>query len=439
VNTVKLNLLKKIYVGILLVIFGGIVLHAPVSVISGVLFPGYTLIIKSWKEILMLIAGSIALVLILKNKQQKILRDPIVVIIMIYAALHLLLVILFGGNIAAVAAGLAIDLRYLFFFVLVYVVLKIHPSYGKLFIKVGLAGAFVVIMFALLQIFILPYNALEYIGYSKYSILPYLLVDNNYHFIRINSTLRGPNPLGAYIGVVLSVLVAFIVKNKVKYKRQLLPILLLFIGGLVTLWISYSRSALIGAIIAVAVVLSVVFIKKISKKCLLGILIAVMALFGGLFIFRHTYFVTNILLHDNPNSLSVSNSNEQHTDSLIDGFGQLIEQPIGAGVGSTGSASIIGGQSEIIENQYLFIAHESGWIGLGLFLIIFIKIMYKLWQRRSDWLSLGVFAGGIGLALIGLLLPVWVDDTVSIIWWGLAAVALLYSGKDYNGKNKRIY
>jgi hypothetical protein len=32
-------------------------------------------------------------------------------------------------------------------------------------------------------------------------------------------------------------------------------------------------------------------------------------------------------------------------------------------------------------------------------------------------------ASGIGLALIGLLLPVWVDDTVSIVWWGLAAIA----------------
>jgi hypothetical protein len=55
--------------------------------------------------------------------------------------------------------------------------------------------------------------------------------------------------------------------------------------------------------------------------------------------------------------------------------------------------------------------------------------MIRLWQRRTDWLALGLFSSGIGLALIGLLLPVWVDDTVSIVWWGLAAVAIAKKGK----------
>ena len=102
----------------------------------------------------------------------------------------------------------------------------------------------------------------------------------------------------------------------------------------------------------------------------------------------------------------------------------MVHQPFGAGIGSTGSASLYGAQPLIVENQYLFIAHEVGWIGLALFLIIFVKILQQLWKRRADWLALGVFASGIGLALIGLLLPVWVDDTVAIIWWGLAAVAI---------------
>ena len=78
----------------------------------------------------------------------------------------------------------------------------------------------------------------------------------------------------------------------------------------------------------------------------------------------------------------------------------------------------------IIENQYLFIAHETGWLGLLIFIALFGLIMRSLWQQRQDWLSLGVFASGIGLSLIGLLLPVWADDTVSIVWWGLAAIAI---------------
>ena len=60
--------IEKIYVSLLLVIFAGIVLHAPISVGFGVLFPGYELIIKSWKEILIVIAGLIALFILFKKK-----------------------------------------------------------------------------------------------------------------------------------------------------------------------------------------------------------------------------------------------------------------------------------------------------------------------------------------------------------------------------------
>jgi hypothetical protein len=90
----------------------------------------------------------------------------------------------------------------------------------------------------------------------------------------------------------------------------------------------------------------------------------------------------------------------------------------------------------IIENQYLFIAHEVGWLGLALFIVFFGMILWRLWQGRQDWLSLGVFASGIGMALIGLLLPVWADDTVGIIWWGLAAIALA-KGVNYDRKQTK--
>jgi hypothetical protein len=43
-----------------------------------------------------------------------------------------------------------------------------------------------------------------------------------------------------------------------------------------------------------------------------------------------------------------------------------------------------------------------------------------------------VFASGIGLAVIGVLLPVFVDETVAIIWWGLAAVGLALPKRSEN-------
>jgi len=421
----KQLVLGKIYVGILLVIFGGIVLHAPFSVAVGTLFPSHSLLIKSWKEILMLVAGVIAIFLLYKTKKTKILCDPIILIIAAYAVLHLVLLTYNFQGVSASLAGLAIDLRYILFFALVYITINLYPEYRKIFIRVGIAGALVILIFALLQVFILPHDILKYIGYSINTISPYLTVDQNNDFIRINSTLRGPNPLGAYSVIILAIAIAAISKNKVdKVKTSITITAILLVGGLVALWSSYSRSALIAAVLSVAIVLAITVFHKLSTKMWITIGLSMVILTAGVSMIAGNQFISNVLLHENPSGGSNISSNEGHISSLQDGVNQLIRQPLGAGIGSTGSASLYSSNQEIIENQYLFTAHESGWLGLIGFVVIFGSIIYRLWRSRSNWLSLGVFASGIGLALIGMLLPVWVDDTVAIIWWGLAAIAI---------------
>ena len=436
VESKKQNLvgvLEKIYIGILLVIFGGIVLHAPISVGFSTIWPDYGLLIKSWKEILMLIAGLMTIYLIYKKKRFDILRNPIIIAIVGYATLHLVTLLFMNQGLVASVAGLAIDLRYLLFFALVYIAMRLYPEYRKMFIRVGIAGALVVLVFALLQVFFLPYDVLRYIGYNKNTIIPYLVVDRNYSFIRINSTLRGPNPLGAYAGLVLVLIVAAIVKSKItKDKWPITVVGILSAGGVVALWSSYSRSALVGSVVAIIIVMVTAFWRKLSTKMWITISVFIILLGGGLFMARNTQFVSNVLLHQNPTSVSVTNSNVGHINSISDSTAQLLRQPLGAGIGSTGSASLLGNKSEIIENQYLFVAHEIGWLGLAIFVFIFASIQIRLWKLRNNWLALGVFASGIGLALIGILLPVWVDDTVAIIWWGLAAVALFPTAGDYN-------
>ena len=432
-------MVKKIYIGILLVIFGGIVLHAPISMGLGALWPNYSLLIKSWKEILMLVAGLITLFLLYKNKKISLLRDPIMIAIGVYALLHLALLFYANQGLKASLTGLVIDLRYVLFFGLVYIALHLYPNYKKLFINVGIIGAFIVVIFAVLQVFVLPYDVLKYIGYNHNTIMPYLTIDQNYDFIRINSTLRGPNPLGAYAVIVLSLIVSFISKHKFnKKKLSVIFFVILSVGCLVALWSSYSRSALIAALAVLLITALVVSFKKISIKFWVAISATLIVLIGGFFMVRNTDFVSNVLLHNNPESSSVSSSNEGHINSLKDGFNQLIDQPLGAGIGSTGSASMFTDHPEIIENQYLFIAHEVGWIGTALFISIVALIMFRLWKLRSDWLALSVFTSGIGLLIIGLLLPVWVDDTVSIVWWGLAAIAISINYRKIysNGRSK---
>lgn len=428
----ELPFLERLYVVTLLVIFGGIVLHAPLSVGLGVLLPDYSLLIKSWKEILMLLLVPVALWMVTRHKLwPELARDWLFHLIVAYTALHFLLVaVLYQGQ-AATAAGLAIDLRYVLFFSLVYLLLRIYPSYRGVMLRIGAIGAVVVVGFGVLQLF-LPADILKYIGYSTKTIAPYLTVDQNHAFIRINSTLRGPNPVGAYALVVLALLASFMMTHKkwLAIQRRWWWFSALSAASLVVLWVSYSRSAYIGAVVALAIVLIVVMRHHISAKVWITGCVLVCALAGGLFAARGTTFVSNTLLHENPNGGSGVSSNDGHAQSLETSFNHLVQTPLGSGVGSTGSASLYSRSPTIIENQYLFIGHEIGWIGVGIFIALFVCILVRLWRGRHDWLLLGVFASGIGLAVVGLLLPVWVDDTVSIIWWGLAAVALATSKKE---------
>ena len=427
-NTRRLqNVLKNIYITILLVIFGGVVLHAPLSVWLCSVFPDYDLLFKSWKELLMILAGLIVVFLLFKRKQLRLLKEPVIVLAGVYGMLHLLSALFTKNDILSIFAGLLIDLRYVLFFCLVYLAVKMWPSCRKLFIRVAVAGSLVVLIFAMLQIFVLPKDVLKYIGYSLDTIAPYMTVDENPDFVRINSTLRGPNPLGAYAVMALALAVAYLVKNRLRCnKKALIVLAVAIVGSLIALWFSYSRSALIAAILSLVIVLIFGVFRKLSKKSLViigGFAVLIVGI-GGLLFLNNNYLVSNIILHEDPSGDVSINSNEGHINSLVDGVKLLLSQPFGAGVGSTGSASLYGNSPIIIENQYLFVGHEVGWLGLIVFLIIFGLIMSRLRRLRKNWLALGVFASGLGLAVIGLLLPVWADDTVAIIWWGLAAIAI---------------
>jgi hypothetical protein len=419
--------LEKTYLGILIVIFAGIVIHTPISVVLGVVLPDYSLLIKSWKEILMLVAAVLAIVILTKRRLwRELLSDWIFRLVAIYAALHLVLAVLSSsGGVTAIAAGLAIDLRYVLFFGLTYIGVRIVPQYRRLMVQVAIAGACIIVGFATLQFF-LPPDILSHIGYSRDTIMPYLTVDKNPEYVRVNSTLRGPNPVGAYAGMALGLLVAALVRMKLQLqnKKVLVATILFGVCSTAALWLSYSRSALVAGLITVLVVVAATVLRKLSRRAWIVSSVVVFALLGALVIGRDSAFVSNVLLHENTEGGSSVSSNDEHVASLQFGFDRLVHQPFGAGIGSTGSASLHGDVPVIIENQYLFVAHETGWLGLVLFIALFALIMARLWKNRQDWLSLGVFASGVGLSLIGLLLPVWADDTVSIVWWGLAAIAL---------------
>jgi hypothetical protein len=422
----KHSKIEHIYTWILLIIFGGIVIHAPLSVYLGTKFPQELLLVKSWKEILLFVAALLATYIITKRHMWKELIDDWPIrFIASYGVLHLFLVAIFHQGMMASLGGLAIDLRFSMFFCLTYLLIKIAPECRKIMLIIGAAGAVVVVGFGVLQLF-LPKDILSHIGYSVDTISPYLTVDKNPDYVRINSTLRGPNPLGVYVIIIISFIVAFFVKKRTyltSIKQRSIFVVALTVS-LVVLWVSYSRSSFIGLMVALTTFMIININPKMIKKYSLPGFIVIALLCVGILLISQTSFFANVVLHDNANTGADVTSNEAHVSSIVMHIKEAVTQPLGTGIGSTGSASVRAGNGVIVENQYLFEAREAGWLGLGLFLTIYIFILKQLYKRRQDWLSLGLFMSGVGIAIIGLLLPVWADDAVSIIWWGLAGLAL---------------
>jgi hypothetical protein len=421
----RFTILDTLLISILFIIFAGIVVHAPLTIWLGTIFPDASLLIKSWKEILMGAALLIAAVILQQRRRWRILTNPVILVAGLYGLLHVLLLSYQYENVIKTLAGLLIDLRYILFFVLVVVAATLYPTLRRPFVITFLAGAVIVCLFAALQVFVLPPDVLAAIGYNDTTITPFLTVDENPDYVRINSTLRGPNPLGAYAVIVLAFVMAYMLrKRKMIQPKTIAFMSLLSIGALIAIWASYSRSALVGLIVALVIVFTFTVGRRLSTWVWISIFVVAGAIGGGLYAARETPFVSNVILHDNAETGAMVTSNQGHLDSLEEGLNRMVAQPLGAGIGSTGSASLNGSDPIIIENQYLFIAHETGWLGLGLFLVLFGMIIGQLWSRREDWLALSVLASGIGLAIVGLLLPVWVDDTVGIIWWGLAGLII---------------
>ena len=224
--------------------------------------------------------------------------------------------------------------------------------------------------------------------------------------------------------IYISLIAAFVVRNKLKRSYKFIAAMLFSALGSTALLIgSFSRSALGGATLAVGVVASqAVHMTKRTIAVLGGLAVLAAVLVYAL---SSTDFYSNVVLHEDPESTVQKKSNSEHVKSLLSGTKRVVSEPFGAGVGSTGSASLYDdAPGPTIENQYLFVAHEAGWLGLVVFVGLFILALKRLWAMRSAWLGLGLLASGIGLAAIGLLLPVWVDETVALTWWGLVGVII---------------
>ena len=390
--------LASVTLALLAAIMLGLAIHTPLTVLASTHWPLVALYAKAWKEVLLMVAFVLVIILGWRRHAWRFwLRDKLLWLIAGFALWHLVLagISLAAGNSAAtVVAGLVIDLRWGLMTATMYGFIYLYPHYRQILLKCMLATAVIIVGFACLQL-ILPRGFLTIFGYSQATVVPYLTVDSNEAYVRFGSTLRGPNPLGAYAlgGLVLaSALLAAKWRDSAKLRVYGI---LAAVSSSVALYISYSRAAILGVLAALGGLFAQRYGRKLPKKAWISIAAGVLAVAAG---------------------------GVYHLSSLRDGVIKAAQQPFGAGIGSTGSASLLGDSGVIIENQYLFIVHEAGWLGLVIYLMIVIIVLRRLWRRRNDWLALGMFLSGIGLSIASLFLPVFADDVIALVWWGLSAL-----------------
>jgi hypothetical protein len=389
---------------------------------------GHYTLLRLWKEFLLalLFGGSLYLLVNDSKLRKNFISSRLVQI----AGLYLLLSLVWGigahllhkVSSKALGYGLVVNLRFLIFFLAVWIIATKSQKLREVLPKLVLIPAAIVVIFGLLQRLVLPYDVLKHFGYSSTTIYPSETINHNLNYPRIMSSLRGANPLGAYLVLVISYLAVLQAKAK-KYRWLWL---IFGLAATVTLFLSYSRGAWLGLTANFIVLIWVSVSRTKAKQILLAGSVLLIATAAVLTIaWRHNPTFENAILHTQSHSAIKTNSNEGHVSAFRSGLDDALTESLGRGVGTAGPASVYNqGRARIAENYYIQLAQEVGWLGLALFLAINILLARELWHRRADILAIVLLASLVGLALVNLVSHGWTDDTIAYIFWGLAGVAM---------------
>ena len=441
----RLKILSKqncIYLAsfLILLIITLIPFHGFLTVWLSSLVGHYTLL-RLWKEFLLVVILLIGCFFLFFDKsiRKLLLKDRLVLLIILFLAIQIIwgIISYINKDVSkkALFYGLLVNSRYFIFFGLALIISLKNKSLKNKLLKIILYPSVIVILFGLLQIFVLPHNFLSHFGYDSKTIMPFETINSNSKYVRIISTLRGANPLGAYLIVPISLLVSLFMTKKKKIKIAILILL-----GLIVLFFTFSRSAMLGLFISVCIIIFYSIKSKQIRRNLFAIgLILILILGASSYIFRNNHHLQNFLYHTQSNSKIKTTSDQAHLKALYNGLKSIAKEPLGKGPGTSGPASIYNNHpARIPENYFIQIGEETGIIGLALYLAITVLVIYRLYKDRSNYFSLFLLASLVGISAVNLFLFGWSDDTLSYLWWGICGIhfASLYNPKLVKSKQK---
>jgi hypothetical protein len=388
---------------------------------------GHYTALRLWKEaLLILLFIGVSVLFFTRPKLRRACRqEPLILLAVVYVLLVIavgaIAYFAHGVSLKAYAYGLLLDSRYLIFFGVTWAVTQFNDLLVRFWKQIVLIPAAIVSAFAAVEYALLPADFLKHFGYGPATIQPTPTIDQQAAYRRIQSTLRGPNPLGAYLVVIITALSTVLVQSK---KLQWKIILLYVFSGLALVF-SFSRSAWLGAIVSIIFLIWLAAASAGFRKYLLlagAVGIVVCGLVG--FSLRNNDHFQNVFFHTSEQSRSSKSSNEGHLEALKSGGHDVLHAPWGAGTGTAGPASVYNqGKARIAENYYVQIAQEAGVAGLGLFIAINVLVFLRLYNRRAHPLALTLLVSLVGITVVNMLGHAWADDTLAYIWWGLAGAA----------------
>jgi hypothetical protein len=266
----------------------------------------------------------------------------------------------------------------------------------------------------------LPKDILTHFGYSlDRGARPAFFIDNKPDLPRIMSTLRDPNSFGAYLILPIVVLVGGWLR-KPKMRMMFTGLLTLHVLALL---LTFSRSALAGAIIGSAMIFiwnykekSKIIIKKYWPMLAAGVVI----LLALGFAMRNQYFVQNVIFHSDENT-KMTDSNNLHFQFAEKGIRGIADKPLGHGPGTAGLVSIHTKNVVLTENYFIQIGYEVGILGLAM-LIGMMAFICRLLYKVNDFYSWTLLSAFAGITLCSLLLLTWSNEAVACQWWLLAGL-----------------
>lgn len=296
-------------------------------------------------------------------------------------------------------------------------------------IRIVVALSTVVAGLGVLQYF-LPSDILTHLGYGlERGARAAFFIEDHPDLPRIMSTLREPNALGAYLILPVVAVAATLFRTVDKNKRIILSGVLSL--HLLAIFLTFSRSAWLGVVVALGLVTWWRFQEPISNALRRFWPVAVgIVLFCviGIFAVRNTVFFQQYIIHSNPQEqVADLDSNDLHIQLIKEGLQGIANEPLGHGPGTAGLASIQnpnGGQ--LTENYYVQIGYEVGIAGLLLFLLFNVWFYTKIWKLGGS-VAIILCTSFWAYVVTNMLLHTWSNEAVAAQWWILAGMAVALS------------